>query len=53
LTNQELFQGLEKARNQALDEFGLDATPTFFINGKKLSGVLSVEEFAKEIDPLL
>ena len=53
LTNQELFQGLEKVRTQALDEFGLDATPTFFVNGKKLSGVISVEEFAKEIDPLL
>lgn len=53
LTNQELFKGLERARNQALDEFGLEATPTFYVNGKKLAGVISVEEFAKEIDPLL
>lgn len=53
LTNQELFKGLEKARNQALEEFGLDATPTFYVNGKKLAGVISVEEFAKEIEPLL
>jgi len=53
LTNQELFKGLEKTRNQALEEFGLDATPTFYVNGKKLAGVISVEEFAKEIEPLL
>jgi len=53
LTNQEVFQGLEKTRTQALEEFGLDATPTFYVNGKKLAGVISVEEFAKEIEPLL
>ncbi|MGJ8529522.1 thioredoxin domain-containing protein [Maritalea sp.] len=53
LTNQELFKGLEKTRNQALEEFGLEATPTFYVNGKKLAGVISVEDFAKEIDPLL
>lgn len=53
LTNQELFKGLEKTRNQALEEFGLEATPTFYVNGKKLAGVISVEEFAKEIEPLL
>jgi len=53
LTNQELFKGLEKTRTQALEEFGLDATPTFYVNGKKLAGVISVEEFAKEIEPLL
>ena len=53
LTNQELFKGLEKTRTQALEEFGLEATPTFYVNGKKLAGVISVEEFAKEIEPLL
>lgn len=53
LTNQDLFTGLEKARNQAVEEFGLEATPTFYVNGKKLAGVISVEQFAKEIEPLL
>lgn len=34
-------------------EFGVDATPTFFINGKKVSGAMSPEDLAKEVDPLL
>jgi protein-disulfide isomerase len=31
----------------------VQATPTFFINGKKLEGALSLEELDKEIEPLL
>jgi protein-disulfide isomerase len=34
-------------------ELGVDSTPTFFINGKKLSGALSPEDLAKEVDPLI
>ncbi|MBS7538747.1 DsbA family protein [Ancylobacter lacus] len=34
-------------------ELGVSATPTFFINGKKISGALSPEDLTKEIDPLL
>jgi protein-disulfide isomerase len=29
------------------------STPTFFINGKKMSGALSLEDMDKEIEPLL
>ncbi len=32
---------------------GVDATPTFFINGRKQSGVLTPEEFAAIVDPLI
>jgi protein-disulfide isomerase len=34
-------------------KFGVDATPTFFINGKKVSGDMSPDELAKNIDPLV
>ncbi|ADH91679.1 DSBA oxidoreductase [Ancylobacter novellus DSM 506] len=34
-------------------ELGVDATPTFFINGKKVSGALSPEDLDKELAPLL
>ena len=53
LTNQELFNGMESLRDQAINEFGLAGTPTFYINGKTVSGEKSLAELAAEIDPLL
>ncbi len=53
LTNQTLFDGLDKLRTQALDKFGITGTPTFFINGKKYAGEQTIEQFSAEIDPLL
>ncbi|VAW16408.1 hypothetical protein MNBD_ALPHA11-1391 [hydrothermal vent metagenome] len=53
LTNQELFAALELTRDQALEEFGLTGTPTFYINGKMLSGNKTLQEMAAEINPLL
>ncbi|HWA17909.1 MAG TPA: thioredoxin domain-containing protein [Devosia sp.] len=44
---------LEAARDQALNEFGLTGTPTFYINGKALSGEKTLEALSAEIDPLL
>jgi protein-disulfide isomerase len=40
-------------RERAASKFGVNSTPTFFINGKKISGAVSIDEFAKEIDALL
>ena len=37
----------------AAPRFGVQATPTFFINGKKYEGALSLEELDKAITPLL
>jgi protein-disulfide isomerase len=53
LTNQELFNGIDAMRNQALNEFGLEGTPTFYINGKQLTGDKTLEVLSAEIDPLL
>ncbi len=53
LTNQELFEGIEKLREQASRKFGMRGTPSFYINGKFLSGNRSFEDMANEIDPLL
>lgn len=53
LTNQELFKGLEAMRDQALNDFQLQGTPTFYINGKMLTGESSLEALKAEIDPLL
>ena len=53
LTNQTLFDGLERLRNQAINEFNVTGTPTFFINGEKYAGEQSMAHFTAWIDPLL
>ena len=53
LTNQDMYDNLVKLRDQAGNEFGLEGTPTFYVNGKMVSGELSIDDLAKEIDPLL
>jgi protein-disulfide isomerase len=53
LKNQDLFQKMETVRDQALEQFGLEGTPTFYVNGKQLTGDKSLEELKAEIDPLV
>lgn len=53
LTNQDVLNGIEAIKNQALDDFGLTGTPTFYVNGKTLSGGKTLEQLAAEIDPLV
>ncbi len=53
LSDKDLAEKIQESARYGNQELGINATPTFFINGKKVSGALSAEEFAKEIDPLL
>jgi protein-disulfide isomerase len=53
LDNRELLEGIEKVRNQASEKFGVNSTPTLFVNGKRLAGALSIEELEKEFAPYL
>lgn len=53
LANQDLFDKLKTMQKQAADEFKLEGTPTFYINGKQLTGEKSLDELKAEIDPLL
>jgi protein-disulfide isomerase len=53
LTNQELAAGIDTMRNQAIDDFGVTGTPTFYVNGKQLTGIRSLQDLAAEIDPLV
>lgn len=53
LKNQDYFNAIEKMRDQAMNEFELEGTPTFYINGKLMSGDKSLDELSAEIDPLL
>ena len=53
LTNQPMLDKIESVRKNATDKLGVSSTPTFFINGEKHSGDLSIEEIAKKIEPYL
>ena len=53
LKNQDIFNGLTAIQKQAVDEFKLEGTPTFYINGKMMTGEASFEAIKAEIDPLL
>jgi len=50
LTNQKLLDEVNATREKASKDFGVDSTPTFFINGKRYSGEMSVEEMSALID---
>ena len=40
-------------RNWGLERLGIEAVPTFFINGMKHSGAMSIEEMSAIIDGML
>ncbi len=53
LTNQKLLDQVRAVQKRGADEFKVDSTPTFFINGKTYKGAMSIEEMSAIIDPLL
>lgn len=50
LTDQQLLNDVRAVRTRGQQEFGVDSTPTFFINGQKYSGALSVDEMSAIIE---
>jgi protein-disulfide isomerase len=52
LSNQALFEGLNSVKERGA-AFGVQATPTFFVNGRKMEGALSLADLEQAIDPLL
>ena len=53
LKDQALYDKINMVRDRGAEKFGVNATPTFFINGKRVSGEMTVEQLDKEITPLL
>jgi protein-disulfide isomerase len=53
LTDQKLLEQLTAIHNRGEEVFGVNATPTFFINGKRLQVAPTIEEFDKVLTPLL
>ncbi|MFI0847625.1 DsbA family protein, partial [Mesorhizobium sp. IMUNJ 23232] len=53
LTDQKLLDEIRAVRERGTKDFGVDSTPTFFINGKQYKGALSIEEMSAIIDGML
>jgi protein-disulfide isomerase len=52
LRDQKLYDAVNAVRSRG-EKFGVNSTPTFFINGQRHSGNLSIAEVEKIIKPLL
>lgn len=50
LSNQEILNGLEEVRKRGAEAFNISSTPTFFVNGERLSGAQPLAEFEKLIE---
>ncbi len=53
LKDQALLDKIAADQKYASDVLKVDSTPTFFINGERIKGEASIEEFEKKINPLL
>lgn len=53
LKDQKLYDAVNSVKNRAMEQFNVDSTPTFFINGQRHPGSMSIDELEKIIKPLL
>lgn len=53
LKDQKTYAGINAVKTRGLETFKVESTPTFFINGTKYSGALSIEELEKIIKPII
>jgi len=53
LANQGVLDNIQAVRDRAAEKLGVNSTPTFFVNGKKLTGDQPIDAMAKVIDPYL
>jgi protein-disulfide isomerase len=53
LKDQALLDKIAADQKYASEVLKVDSTPTFFVNGERIKGETSIEEFEKRINPLL
>ena len=53
LQDQKLYDAVNAVKNRGVEMFKVDSTPTFFINGQRHPGSLSIDEIEKIIKPVL
>jgi protein-disulfide isomerase len=53
LKDEALYKNVQQVAERGGTKFKVDSTPTFYINGKKYSGGMTIEELDKELAPLI
>lgn len=53
INDQALYDQINQVRDRAAQKFGVEATPTFFVNGKKITGELTPKMLDDLLQPLL
>lgn len=53
LRNQDVLNGVNAVGSRGMEQFGVDGTPTFFINGARHGGGLTIEQIDELVEPLL
>ena len=53
LKDQKLYDQINEVRDRGSQAFGVSATPTFYVNGTKVTGEVTPESLAKILDPLV
>lgn len=53
LKDQKLYDQVNEIRDRGSQVFGVSATPTFYVNGTKVTGEVTPESLAKILDPLV
>jgi protein-disulfide isomerase len=53
LKNQQVLDGIQAVRDRAAKVLNVESTPTFFINGERAVGDLSIEDLERKMKPYL
>ena len=53
LKDQKVYDGINATRKRGEEKFKVDSTPTFFINGQRHAGALTIADIEKIIKPIL
>lgn len=53
LKDQKIYNAVNAVKQRGLDVYKIDSTPTFFINGERYKGEMSIEGMEKIIKPIL
>jgi protein-disulfide isomerase len=53
LKDQKLYEAINTVKNRGMEVFKVDSTPTFFVNGKRVPGAVSMDELEKIMKPML
>ena len=53
MQDSKLYDAVDAVRKRGEEKFKVSSTPTFFINGQRVSGNMSIDELEKILKPLL